>query len=171
MTLSTRVLSAVCLLGLLLASVLAANFVPAWRQYNQAQARLGLNLTSSALVEAAGALAVERGMTNGVLAAPASGTPVIQAKIAESRAKATAALAQGLASAPGGIDPRVAEALARLDALRREADRGAGTPAAWFAAATATIDAVVTQRRRIDRAASDLSEATAFIALRDQLAE
>jgi hypothetical protein len=174
MTLSTRILSAVGLLGLLLAGVLAANFVPAWQQASQAQMHQTLNGVAAELVKAAGALAVERGLTNGVLAAPASASPQVLAKIAASRAQATEALTKGGAAAPGGVDQRLAEAMARLDALRTQTTQGASTmppPAAWFAGATAAIDAVVAQRRRIDVAASATPLATNLITLRDQLAE
>jgi methyl-accepting chemotaxis protein len=171
MTLNTRILSVVFLLGLLLAGVLAADLVPAWRRARQAEERLALNNASSALVEAAGELAVERGLTNGVLATPASVDAAMQLKINEHRVKTTAALMRGLALAPGGAEGRLTDALSKLDALRREADGGAGTPAVWFAGATAAIDAVVAQRRRIDTAASGAGPTAALIGLRDQLAE
>jgi methyl-accepting chemotaxis protein len=171
MTLSTRILSAVCLLGLLLAGVLAAELLPAWQQADRAQNHRTLNSASSALVEATGALAVERGLTNGVLAAPASTTPAIQTKITESRAQATVALDAGLRLVPGGADPAITEALGRLDKLRQDVERGGTQSAAWFTGATAAIDAVVAQRRRIDAQSGAQGTITALIAVRDQLGE
>jgi methyl-accepting chemotaxis protein len=171
MTLTTRILSAVCLLGFLLAAVLAASLLPAWRQAHQAEQRHGLNIASAFLIEAAGALAVERGLTNGVLAAPNAANAATQSKITENRAKATIALEKGLALAPNGVDSHLTDAIRHLDELRRDADRLLGTPASWFAGATAAIDAVVAQRRRIDMAASEATLATELIALRDKLAE
>jgi methyl-accepting chemotaxis protein len=172
MTLSTRILSVIGLLGLLLGITLAADVVPAWRQTRLAQNRQTLNGASATLVEAAGALAVERGLTNGMLAAPASMTDAIRARIRGSRTKAAEALSRGLALVPAG--PPLTEALSRLDALRRQAEPGLDVklvPGVWFAGATAAIDAVVAQRRLIDVAASDEPEATRLIALRDHLAE
>jgi hypothetical protein len=54
MTLSTRILSIVCLLGILLAGVLATDLVPARQQADQARHHQTLNAASSALVDAAG---------------------------------------------------------------------------------------------------------------------
>ncbi len=174
MTLSARILSAVVLLGLLLAGVLGADFLPAWHQARQAQAHQSLNSASSALVEAAGAMAVERGLANGFLAAPASASAELQEKISNSRAKASESLARGLALAPGGASTQLTDTLARLDSLRRDISLGAGattTPAVWFSSATAAIDAVVALRRRIDVDAGTEPVATQMIALRDHLAE
>jgi methyl-accepting chemotaxis protein len=171
MTLSTRILSIVCLLGILIAGVLATDLVPARQQADQARHHQTLNAASSALVDAAGALAVERGLTNGVLAAPTTATPSVEAKISESRGKATAALDAGLRLAPGGAESAVTEAFGKLDGLRRDAGQGTTAPAAWFAGATATIDAIVAQRRRIDAEASAEGPTTALIAVRDRLGE
>ena len=170
MSLSARILSAISLLGLLLAAVLTADFVPAWRQAGAAQQHQTLNTVSADLVEAAGALAVERGLTNGILAAPASATAEIEARISAARSRATEALNRALALLPGGADPRLTQALTALDALR-SAVAPRPTPAAWFAGATAAIDAVVAQRRRVDVVAGTEPLATRLIALRDQLAE
>jgi methyl-accepting chemotaxis protein len=171
MTLSTRILSAVCLLGLLLAGVLAAELVPAWRLMDQAQRHHTLNSASSALIQAAGALAVERGLTNGMLVAPGSSTPATVAKVIEYRAKANAALQAGLASAPGGAGAPVNEALGRLDGLRGDMQTRSVTPAVWFAGATAAIDAVVARRRQIDAQVAGQGATAALIAVRDQLGE
>jgi methyl-accepting chemotaxis protein len=171
MTLSTRILSVVCLLGILLAGVLATDLAPIWRQVGQAERHRMLNGASSALVEAAGALAVERGLTIGVLAAPGSSTPAIRAKISENRGKATAALATGLALAPGGTGQPLTDALNRLETLRRDAERGTASPVAWFAGTTAAIDAVVARRRRIDAEAGAQGATAALTVARDQLGE
>jgi methyl-accepting chemotaxis protein len=178
MSLSTRILFAIGLLGLILAAVLIADFVPQWQRADQAQRHHTLNVVSAGLVESAGALATERGLTNGILAAPASATPEIEAKIVASRFKATEALAKSLALLPDGPTAQLTESLVRLDALRGAvAQSGSAigaaspTPAAWFAGATAAIDAVVAQRRRIDVAAGTEPMATQLIALRDRLAE
>ena len=178
MSLSTRILSAIGLLGLILAAVLIADFVPAWQRANQAHRHHTLNVVSAGLVEAAGALAIERGLTNGILAAPASATPEIEAKIAASRVKASEALAKSLALLPGGPMPQLTESVVRLDALRSAVAQpgpttgtAAPTPATWFAGATAAIDAIVAQRRRVDVAAGTEPVATQLIALRDRLAE
>ncbi len=172
MTLSTRILLVVCLLGLLLAVALTADVLPAWQQARQAQERQTLNAASSALVEAAGALAVERGLLNGVLAAPGSANATTQAAIATSRTTATDALARARALAPAGGGSQLADALSHLDGLRRQAvSPGNVTSGAWFAVATAAIDAVVTARRHLDGLASSETPATTLIALRDRLAE
>jgi hypothetical protein len=158
-------------LGLLLAGVLMADLIPAWRLTDQVRRHHILNSASSALGEAAGALAVERGLTDGVLVAPAASTPAIQAKISEYRTKANAALVGGLVLAPGGTGAPVAEPPGRLDGLRRDAQTGLVTPAAWFAGATAAIDAVVARRRQIEAQVTGQGAVAALITVRDQLGE
>jgi methyl-accepting chemotaxis protein len=174
MTLSTRILSAIALLGLLLAAVVSASFVPAWRQAEQARAHQTLNAASADLVEAAGALAVERGLTVGVIAAGRTPNSEIEAGIAASRTKATDALAKGIALLPDGPGPALTEALTHLQALRdaiAQGGSGKPTPASWFTGATAAIDAVVARRRRVDIDTGAEPLATRLIALRDQLGE
>jgi methyl-accepting chemotaxis protein len=155
----------------MLAGVLVANLIPAWQRAGQAQIRQNINVASSALIEVAGALAVERGLTNGVLAAPATSDAATRSKITDSRLKATDALQRAAASAPRGVTAQLTAALTALNSLRQDADRGSGTPTVWFAGATAAIDAVVTERRRSDMAASAEASASGLIALRDRLAE
>ncbi len=178
MSLSVRIMSSIALLGLLLAGVLGWDLVPAWSQVQQTRLHQGQNAVSSALVEAAGALAVERGLLTGVLASPNGPSAEIQARIDTARAQSTAALATAAlataALAKGPTSPRLTAALTRLESLRAQiAQGGAARPSAsiWFAAATEAIDAAVEQRRRIDVDASAEPLPSRMIALRDQLAD
>ncbi len=178
MSLGLRIMLAIGTLAAIAASVLGSEALDAVGTAAHARERQRLNVVSAALADAAGALAVERGLTSGMLADPSQALPSGRDAIAAARARAAAALGPALEDVPG---PRV-EAVVRtrsvLDGLRAQADRAlAGeampppAPAAWFAAATAQIDAVVELRRATDSAANAEGATARLVALRDRLGE
>ena len=174
MSLTAKILGVVALLGLLLAGTTTADLIPARQQARDAVERQRMNTVSADLLEAAGALAAERGLLNGSLALPGKVSDANRAAIAAAREKATAALQRAFGGIPSS--PDVTAALARLDQARAEAARtltggAAFTPRAWFAAATQAIDAVVIERRAMDTRSSTETVTTRLIALRDRLAE
>ncbi|KAA5613201.1 methyl-accepting chemotaxis protein [Rhodovastum atsumiense] len=148
----------------------------------QARAHQRLNMASAGLTDAAGAFAVERGLTAGLLAANGAANPAARTTMATARARGETALRQaldGLVAMGGGPDPAPLQAAhARLEALRGDVDRalagdraGAPAPAVWFAAATAQIEAAVALRRGLDAAADVEGRVTRLVAVRDRLGE
>nr|WP_294544687.1 methyl-accepting chemotaxis protein [uncultured Rhodopila sp.] len=175
MSLGLRIMLAIGTLAAIAAIVLGSEALDALGAATQAHERQRLNTVIAAL---AGALAVERGLTNGLLADPTRATPAGREDAAAARARAEAALSQVLPGITGPRAEAVASARSALDSLRAQADRalaGQGTPpsppGAWFAAATAQIDAVVALRRASDSAANAESSMARLVALRDRLAE
>ena len=140
------------------------------------------NSVSAALIEATSALAVERGSTNALLAAPDAAALRSQALAA--RARADAALDRATANL-GGLVALSAEAQeaartlaserAKLAVLRQAVDAGSNRPAqpAWFAGSSEVINAAASLRRRIEGGALDTGEALlpAMITTRDALWE
>jgi len=75
LSLGTRITATVAFLGICLGVLLGIDAVSAWRQVGKAQRQLQMNAISAELVRAAGAMAVERGLVNGLLADPAKARP------------------------------------------------------------------------------------------------
>ena len=126
----------------------------------------------------AGALAVERGLMNGLLADPSRAAPAGLAKAAAARAPAEAALGTALREVSGPDAEAVANARTAVNELRLAADRvltrEAGPPPAprrLVSTATAQIDAVVGLRRAMDTAANAEGPIARLVALRDRLGE
>ncbi len=177
MSLTTRLMAALGVLGIALSGLLIADLLPAQQQIERATVHRSLNGTSSALLELAGALARERGLTAGLLAAPDQASGGVAEQIAASRTAAAAALDRSLAGLPGAASSDLRARLAELSALRTSVDRFLATktappsPRAFFAAATGMIEVAVATRRVVDTNASTEAVATRLITLRDRLAE
>ncbi len=178
MSLGTRITAAVAVLGICLAALLGIDAVSAWRQVSEAQRQLRLNAVSAELIRAAGALAAERGLVNGMLADPAKAPADARAAVLQQREAADAALSSPLAAGLAEDTDQVTRARSALNDLRGKVDRAfAGTPdagppaLAWFATATDAIDAVVALRRAVDAAGGQESPVVRLAALRDRLAE
>ena len=185
MSLIARFLAIIALLGLALVASLGSQAWQAGEALDRAGRARGLNTPAAALVEAAAALAAERGEINGLLANPAAATAAGWDRARARRAAAEAQLAAALPplralARPAGAAPGLAEALARHDAaaarlasLRQAADASpAGLAApAWFAAASAQIDAIFGLRRGIEGITEATDLARELVALRDALAE
>ena len=177
MSLTTRLMAALGVLGIALSGLLIADLLPAQQQIQRATVHRSLNGTSSALLGLAGALAKERGLTAGLLAAPDQAAAGVAEQIAASRAASATALDRALADLPGVASSDLRARLAELSALRASVDRFLATKAAppaprvFFDAATGMIEAVVAKRRAVDTDASTEAVATRLIALRDRLAE
>jgi methyl-accepting chemotaxis protein len=169
---------AIAVLAMVVIGLQGRAVVNAYDEAREAGQREQLNQVSAALAEAAGALAIERGQLNGLLADPAAATPAGRTSALEARARGEAALQRALVE-PAGLDTApVRAARERVSALRQAADRAlAGEPgqmpvhAAWFSAATAQIDAIVALRRAADAATNVETELARLIALRDRLGE
>lgn len=177
MSLGARVLAAVLLLGTALSIELAISGWSALERLAMATENRRLNGISGQLVTAAGARALERGVVNGLLADVSRATPSARATVAGHRTRAEAATQTAFADL-GPIDATpLRKAIAATDALRRQADAAfaggapAPTPAAWFAAITAEIDALVALRRQVDAVAQAETEVARLTAIRDRLAE
>ena len=178
MSLGVRLMLAIAVLAMVVIGLQGRAVVNAYDEAREAGQREQLNQVSAALAEAAGALAIERGQLNGLLADPAAATPAGRTSALEARARGEAALQRALAE-PAGLDTApVRAARERVSALRQAADRAlAGEPgqtpvhAAWFSAATAQIDAIVALRRAADAATNVETELARLIALRDRLGE
>lgn len=115
MSLGLRVLAAIVLLGAVLAVKLSLDAGASWRAAQDAGTMRVLNAHSTPLLEAAGALAVERGLTNGLLATAAGTDAAVRTEIAGQRAKAEAARGRalaGLAALPALSGSAVAQAIA-----------------------------------------------------------
>ena len=187
MSLGLRILSGIVLLGVALAVQLSLNATGSLRSAQRAEFMLGLNAHGTRLLDTAGALAAERGLTNGALANPASASDAARAAIATQRGKAEAARSQamdGIAALPaaagsGVVDEVATERVAagRLNALRQLVDQASqrqGTPptqAEWFSGATAEIDSITRLRRLIEASGQQEPDVSRLIAVRDALAE
>ncbi len=178
MSLGVRIMLAMGVLAAIAAILLGSEAVDALGVAAQARERQRLNTVSAALADAAGALAVERGLTNGLLADPSRASPAGRAEAMAARGRAEAALDTALQDVSGTDAEAVARTRTALAGLRLQADRTlAGeaaappAPAAWFAAATAQIDAVVSLRRAMDTAANAEGPIARLVALRDRLGE
>ncbi len=183
MSLATRILAPLALLGLILALLLAHG---GWQAD---QARRGAALSAevarhaAGIIAAEGALAAERGETNGLLANSAGATAEGWARARARRAEGEAALDSALPglSALAGGDAALRAALARHEAaaasvaaLRARVDgpaEGPPAPGAWFAATSARIDALAALRRAAEalRGSEDAGEVAQTV--RDALAE
>jgi methyl-accepting chemotaxis protein len=187
MSLGLRILSSIVLLGAALAVQLSLNAAGSWRSEQHAEATLRLNAYGTHLLDAAGALAAERGLTNGALANPSAASAAVRDAITGQRGKVDTARAQaldGIAALSAAAGSRIVEAIpaerasvGHLDALRHHVDQAMqrqGTPptqAEWFAGATAEVDAVTRLRRLIEAAGEQDPTVSRLIAVRDELAE
>ncbi len=174
-----RILGVIGLLGLGFGGMLALEAAASWQERAATERTIAANGRGAALVNAAIALAAERGETNGMLANPAAATAQTTQRIRGHRAAALAAL-QGALDGLGASEALSAlqESLRRLDALRSAVDLvaggqagGAPAPAAWFAAASETIDRITALRRAVTAAAVAQSQGQLVAATRDGLAE
>jgi methyl-accepting chemotaxis protein len=127
------------------------------------------NTVSAALIEATGALAVERGSTNALLAART------RADAALDRATANLASLTALSAEAQEAARTLASERAKLATLRQAVDAGTSRPAqpAWFAGSSEVINAAASLRRRIEGGALDTGAALlpAMITARDALWE
>jgi len=187
MSLGLRILSAIVLLAAALSVKLSIDSATAWRESRNAQMLLISNAHSASLLAAAGALAAERGLVNGVLAKLAAVDTATRDAFLAQRAKALASRNEGLDQLAALSLPErtMAEVLAaerataeRLDDMRSTIDRAlsgqASVPpsqAAWFAAATAEIEALTNVRRLIEAAGANDPAVAPLIVVRDGLAE
>ncbi|MDR3539041.1 MAG: methyl-accepting chemotaxis protein [Acetobacteraceae bacterium] len=187
MSLALRIVSAIALLGTALAIQLAGDCLVSWHAVERAALTRRAANASSNMLDAASALAAERGLMNGLLAAPAATPRATQEAIATQRAKADVALQAGMGGLDGipVLDPgalgaavdAMHAAAARVDALRRAAEQAvqgtavAPTQPVWFAAATGQIEAVTRIRRLLDAAGNEESDVTRLIAVRDALSD
>ena len=185
MTLRSRLLLIIGCLGLGLATMLGHGAWRAWGEAALAETRRGVSQDARRLADAAGHFAVERGEINGAIAQRNQGSQTQggQTQGSQTQAALDRALARRAAgeAALAGVIPRLdvpldawREAHARLEAARREADaaiRGsAAPPVAWFAVASAQIEALTALRRAAEtRIARD--DMGGHVALRDALAE
>jgi methyl-accepting chemotaxis protein len=179
LSVKARILGVIALLGAGFGAMLAIKAVDSWHESAAAERAIAANARGAALVSAAIALAAERGEANGALANPAAATPESWARIRTHRAAAQQALQGALDGLPGSEAlAALQEALRRLDPLRAGIDRlaagqaeGAPAPAAWFDAASATIDRVTALRRAVTAAALGRSQVQLLAEARDGLAE
>ncbi|MGG5810134.1 methyl-accepting chemotaxis protein [Falsiroseomonas sp. CW058] len=185
MSLRTRILLPLLLLGAVLIGLVARQGLDAWEGLSAAAAQGRAEAIVTRLLEAEVAFALERGTTNGLLAAPGAATPAARQAALAARREGEAALDAALGAL--AADPallrdagvvRMREAVAGLRAataaLRAAFDAGAAPPAppAWFAAATAQIDGAAALRLAIDVALRGSGEDAAKLAeLRAALAE
>lgn len=188
MSLGVRVLAAIVLLGVALAAILSLDAATAFRTVGHAEVMERLNARSTPMLVAAGALAAERGLTNGALGDPAAVPQAMRRRMEGHRILARVERAKaldGLAAQPFAAGKEVVRALeaekdavARLDDLRRSIDTAldgsVGHPpsqAAWFTAATQEIDALTRLRRLIEAAGMEDPEMSRLLEVRDALAE
>ncbi len=187
MSLGTRLLVIVSCLGLCLAGMLGQRGWQARQQLQENGAALQRHAISADLLSATASLALERGDTNGLLANPAAATAAGWERARDRRQQAEMALQRALpalrgyaAAASGLAAPleRLEQASGRLAALREAIDapveaRGSAppSPAAWFAAASARIDAITDLRRSLELVAEDAAHSRSLVQLRDALAE
>jgi methyl-accepting chemotaxis protein len=183
MSLATRILAPLALLGLLLGALLGQATWTAWNGARDAADGEALNRHTAALTIAAGLLAAERGETNGLLANPAAATPEGWARARARRAEAEAAIASARPALAelARHEPALRDAWARHEAaaaavaaLRERADGPAENrpaPAAWFAAASARIDALTGLRRAAEGVRIGESTEMSLYAVRDSLSE
>lgn len=178
-----RIVTAIVLLGSALAVQLAGESLSSRRAVQHAGDTRLIARRSTALLDAATALAAERGLVNGLLAAPSATPQPIREAIAGQRAKADAALRAALDGLPDLPDldrdklsparAAMQETAARVATLRMAAGKASGAPtqATWFAAATAQIDAVTGLRRLLDASSNEENDTTRLIAVRDALGD
>jgi len=176
-TIGARIMLGLAILGLALTGQLAVDMRATWLAVAQARDQERLSGISALLIAASAKLAVERGLVAGLLANPATATPAQRQALGALRLAGDAAIAEALGSLPGTDDAALRATRTALADLRTEVDRameGSGKPpeaSVWFAAATASIDAIVTLRRDIDVRGVGESKATRLVAVRDRLAE
>ena len=188
MSLGLRVMAAIVLLGAVLGVKLALDAAASWRAERHDETMLVLNAHSTPLLDAAGALAAERGLTNGMLANAAATDAAVRSEIGGLRGKADASRARalgGLATLPALSGAAIAQAIAdeaaaaaRLGALRADIDQAWNasvavppSQATWFAAATTEIDALTRLRRLIEAASAQDPALSQLVMVRDALAE
>ncbi len=153
-----------------------------------ADARAVMQVHASELLAAAGALAVERGLTNAIAANPGAASPTAWQNARARRGEAAAALqaAQaGIATQPMlMIDPGVKAAMEAVvrtraagQAVRVRLDQpvagaSAVAPTEWFAVASAEIDAITALRRSIESSGNaDRDRMELFATSRNAMAE
>lgn len=156
MSLQFKIMLPILLLGAALVALTAQFAVQARNDLARAGEQRRLERIADRLTEAAVELAVERGTMNGILANPAAATAdrrQAARRAGEAGEAAVAAALARLGAEPGlATEGAIARSLAALGTARdrvaalRQAAAGTAsppTPAAWFAATTAQIDAVV----------------------------
>lgn len=168
MKIGTRIMIGLALLGLALTGQLLVDARAAWRMVEQAQAQQLRSGISADLMAGSARLAVERGMVTGLLANSGAISDTQRSGVAALRVAGNTAWDAAAAQLPAADGAVLADARARLQVLRAEADRavaGQGpAPATWFAGATSAIDAVVALRRAIDARGNTESGAARLIA-------
>ncbi len=178
MSLTARVMLPIALLAGTALFLLALMLAQSLSVAAQAGLQQHLNVISTQLTDAAGALAVERGTVSGLLGDPAHAAAPARATAASSRARGEATLDHALAAVTGIDTAPLLAVRTQMQALRQGVDQALAGAAAqapalpvWFGAATAQIDAVVALRRAIDAQADIGSQIARLIAVRDRLAE
>jgi methyl-accepting chemotaxis protein len=182
-----RIISAIVLLAAALGVKLSLDSAAAWRDARNAETMLSSNAHSTSLLAAVGALAAERGLVNGALAGLAAADPATRDAFLAQRTKAQAFRNEGLDHLAALPVPEhtISEVLAaegataaRLDAMRSTIDQvlhgvGVAPPsqAAWFAAATAEIEALTKVRRLIEANGAGDPTIAQLVVVRDGLAE
>jgi methyl-accepting chemotaxis protein len=166
MTIRNQLMSLIGLLSLLLIALCVSRAWDARSRLTDAGVASAINDFSNDMLIAAGALAVERGATNGLLGAPAALTDAQVNTIAEQRRQADEALARAIGFTRTENDARLAtlkraaeEAQIRLVALRRRVDatiaaKSLGEDQAlradWFGGISAVIDRSQALRQAIE---------------------
>jgi methyl-accepting chemotaxis protein len=187
MSLGLRIVAAIVLLSSVLIGVLALESLSYWQVSIVADTARQIEAHSALLLDAAGSLAAERGLANGIVVTPASTSQPQRAALQAARDKADVARHQaltGLLALPGLGGRRLQTAAEAAEAaaqpvidMRQAIDAamaGAGTApmqVAWFSAATTLIDAVTDLRRLIEATCDDESSISRLITVRDALAE
>jgi methyl-accepting chemotaxis protein len=179
MSVRARIFGVILLLGLGLVGMFGHEVESAWRDTTDVAAGQAASARSAKLIAAAVSLAAERGETNGLLANPAAATQEGWARARAHRAAAERSLdeaLQGVPASPAAL--RLAETRRALDALRAGADRvaagnreGGPAPAAWFAGASAVIDAATMLRRGLAEGMLTETELQRLEGVRDGIAE
>eukprot|EP01037_Dinobryon_pediforme_P006006 gene6006-6078_t len=175
MSIGTRILLVVAMLGLSLSALLGIFAEQTWSDRSRAADQQALSGVSGNLIAAGLSLAVERGLTNGQLADVAKMPEEVRARIMSARAGQQAAF--GAASLTEADRAALQPVMAALERLRAEFDaavagRGpAPASAAWFGTASAAIDGVVGLRRRLDARGSSFTTQQSLVGLRDRVAE
>ncbi|MCX7373177.1 MAG: hypothetical protein NTW56_12220, partial [Alphaproteobacteria bacterium] len=183
MSLLVRIGAPLLALGFATATLLSLGAWSAFDRRETAQTREAVGRETARLVQAAGTLALERGETNGLLAAAAPTSDGGWSRVQSLREEAEAMIAgalRGVAAASGG-NAAIAQALSRhseataaLDALRgrlRGTVEQRPTPAVWFATSSARIDTLVALRRAIEAIEQAGNEADLLQEVRDALSE
>jgi methyl-accepting chemotaxis protein len=174
-SLKVKILLPVLLLGGGAAFLLGQAGLSAAQRAKEAEMQHAANARVALMVEAGVALAMERGTINGMLSNPAAATEAAREAARNARRQAEAALAEALAGLPADeARARLEETQARMAAMRRALDAAAAPPAApaWFAAATAQIDALAALRGLLEaHALTATDEAGELAMLRAALAD